>query len=108
MNAVVATLVGLAAAINLLSAVGALAMRNPLQRLHYLAPASSLAPLLLAVALLAGVRDPQAGLKTLILAVVLNAINGVVTHQTARAHRIRDRRPFADLADDERDGSPAP
>jgi multisubunit Na+/H+ antiporter MnhG subunit len=102
MSIVVAVLVGLAVATNLASAVGALAMRDPLQRLHYLAPASSLAPLALAIALLLGESDKQAGTKALLLTLLLTAANGVVTHQTARAHRIRDRRPFADLADDER------
>lgn len=106
MTAVVAVLVALALAIDLLSAVGALAMRDPLQRLHFLAPAASLAPLLLAAALLFGVSDEQAGLKTLVLALVLNATNGVVTHQTARAHRTRDRRPFDALAEDEREARP--
>ena len=105
MSVVVALLVALAVAIDLVCAVGALAMRDPLQRLHYLAPAASLAPLLLAAALLLGEPDKQAGLKMLLLAVVLNVVNGVVTHQTARAHRIRDGRPFADLADDERAGA---
>jgi multisubunit Na+/H+ antiporter MnhG subunit len=96
-----AVLAGLAVAFNLASAVGALAMRDSYQRLHFLAPPASVAPLLFAVALFFGVHDKQPGVKMLVLAAVLNAVNGVVTHATARAHRVRDGRPFGSLTDEE-------
>jgi monovalent cation/proton antiporter MnhG/PhaG subunit len=99
---VVDVLVGVAVALNLLSAVGAMVMRDPYQRLHYLAPPSSLAPLLLAIALFVGEPDRQAGFKMLMLLVLVNAINGVVTHATARAARIRDGLPYGDQTDEER------
>jgi len=102
MSIVVGILVAVAVAVNLLSAVGAMVMRDPYQRLHYLAPPSSLAPSLLAVALFLGEPDKQAGFKMLMLLVVLSAINGVVTHATARAVRIRDHLPFGDQTDEER------
>ena len=102
MSVVVDILVGVAVTLNLLSAIGVLAMRDPYQRLHYLAPPSSLAPLLLTIALFLGEPDKQVGCKMLLLVVVVNAINGVVTHATARAARIRSGLPFGDQTDEER------
>ncbi len=102
MNVVAAILVGLAVALNLTSAIGVLAMRDPYQRLHYLAPPASLAPALLTLALFLAVDDLQPALKMLLLTVLLNAINGVVTHATARAHRIREGKPFGSLTAEER------
>ena len=99
---VVDVLVGVAVALSLLSAIGVLAMRDAHQRLHYLAPPSSLAPLLLTIALFVGEPDKLVGCKMLVLLLVLNAINGVVTHATARAARIRDGLPFDDQTDEER------
>ena len=99
---IVDVLVGVAVALNFLSAVGAMVMRDPYQRLHYLAPPSSLAPLLLTIALFIGEPDKQAGFKMLMLLIVVNAINGVVTHATARAARIRDGLPYGDQTDEER------
>jgi multisubunit Na+/H+ antiporter MnhG subunit len=91
-----------AVALNLLSAIGAMVMRDAYQRLHYLAPPSSLAPLLLTIALFLGEPDKLVGFKMLMLLAVVNAINGVVTHATARAARIRDGLPFGDQTDEER------
>lgn len=102
MTILAAILVTVAVALNLASAIGVLVMRDPYQRLHYLAPPASLAPALLTVALFLVVDDPQAGLKMLLLTLLLNTINGVVTHATARAHRIRQGHPFGSLTDEER------
>lgn len=99
---VVDVLVGVAVTLNLASAIGAMVMRDAYQRLHFLAPPSSLAPFLLTVALFIGVPDRQAGFKMLLVLVLVNAINGVVTHATARAARIRDHLPYGDTTDEER------
>jgi multicomponent Na+:H+ antiporter subunit G len=99
---IVDVLVGLAVTMNLLSAVGAMVMKDAYQRLHYLAPPSSLAPLLLTIALFVGEPDHQAGFKMLLVLLLVNAINGVVTHATARAARIRDHLPYGDTTDEER------
>jgi monovalent cation/proton antiporter MnhG/PhaG subunit len=95
-------LVALAVAFNLGGALGVLVMRDPYQRLHYLAPPASIAPLFFAVALFLGEHDKQPAVKMLVLAGVLNAVNGVVTHATARAHRIRQGQPYGSLTDEER------
>jgi multisubunit Na+/H+ antiporter MnhG subunit len=102
MTIVAGILVGLAVALNLASAAGVLAMRDPYQRLHYLAPPASLAPALITIALFLDAHDKQPALKMLLLTLLLNAINGVVTHATARAHRIREGRPFGSLTAEER------
>lgn len=99
---VVDVLVGVAVTLNLLSAVGALVMKDAYQRLHYLAPPSSLCPLLLTIALFIGEPDHQAGFKMLLVLLLVNAINGVVTHATARAARIRDNLPWGDQTPEER------
>jgi monovalent cation/proton antiporter MnhG/PhaG subunit len=103
MSIVVDILVGIAVTLNLLSAIGCMVMRDPYQRLHFVAPPSSLAPLLLTIALFIGEPDKLAGVKMLVLLVVVNAINGVVTHATARAARIRDGLPFGDQTAEERE-----
>lgn len=102
MSVVVAILVGFAVAVDLASAVGLLVMRDPYQRLHYLAPPASIAAVLLTVALFLGEPDKQAALKMLVVTLLLSAVNGVVTHATARAQRIREGRPFGSLTDEER------
>lgn len=99
---VVDVLVAVAVTLSLLSAVGAMVMRDAYQRLHYLAPPSSVAPFLLTVALFVGEPDRQAGFKMLLVLVLLNAVNGVVTHATARAARIRDHLPYGDTTDEEK------
>jgi multisubunit Na+/H+ antiporter MnhG subunit len=102
MIVVVAILAGLGLALNVGSVVGVLAMRDSYQKLHFLAPPASLAPFLLAVALFIGHGDKQPAIKMLLVAAVLNAVNGVVTHATARAHRMRHHLPYGTLTDEER------
>ncbi|MGH7169998.1 MAG: monovalent cation/H(+) antiporter subunit G [Gemmataceae bacterium] len=83
---IVATvLLGLGVFIELLCAVGVLVMRNPFDRLHYLAPATTLGPLLLAAAVLVADSDAQAKIKSVLVAVVLLASGPLLTHATARA-----------------------
>lgn len=96
MTIAAAILVALGVALNLVGAIGTLAMRDPYQRLHYLAP-PAMAPIFFAVALFLGEHDKQPAIKMLLVAALLNATNGVVTHATARAHRIREGKPIGRL-----------
>ena len=82
---VAAILLGLGVFIELLCAVGMLVMRNPFDRLHYLAPATSIGPLLIAAAVLVAESDAQAKIKSVLVAVVLLATGPILTHATARA-----------------------
>lgn len=89
-SVIVAVLLGLMVMLTLISAVGVMVMRDPLQRLHYVAPPATLGALLLTVAVFLDEPQKQAGLKTLLVTVVLSLMNAVVTHATARAVRIRE------------------
>lgn len=89
-DAVVAVLVGLAVLVGVLSCVGVLVARDPYDSLHYTAPASVLSPVLLAAAVVIeeGIGS-QAGIKSIVVALLLIVLNTVLVHATARAARIR-------------------
>jgi multicomponent Na+:H+ antiporter subunit G len=82
---VVAILLGVGVLIELLSALGVLALRSPFDRLHYLAPATTIGPLTLAAAVLVADSDAQAKIKAVLLALVLLMTGPILTHATARA-----------------------
>jgi multicomponent Na+:H+ antiporter subunit G len=84
-------LVGAAVLLALLGALGLLVMHDAWQRLHFVAPPSTLgaALLTLAIALESGAK---AALKPLLVTVLLTALNGVVTHALARAAYVRQHR----------------
>lgn len=82
---IAAVLLGVGVLIELLSAVGVLLMRNPFDRLHYLAPATTLGPLAIAAAVVVAESDAQAKIKSVLVALVLLATGPVLTHALARA-----------------------
>ena len=90
MNVVVWVLLVVAGAIALVSAVGALVMRDALQRLHYVAPPSTISAALVTVALFIGEHDKDVGLKAAFATCALAVMNGVIAHATARATRVHD------------------
>ncbi len=65
-------------------------MREPVQALHYLALPAALGGVALTVAVFLQTGPGQVAFKTCAIAVVLLAINSVVTHATARAFRVRE------------------
>jgi monovalent cation/proton antiporter MnhG/PhaG subunit len=88
---VVAILLGLAVAIVLLSSLGVLAMGDVYQKLHFLTPASLVAPVLVAAAVFV-----QAGLtentgETLVALFFVVIAGPYLSHATIRAARIRDQ-----------------
>jgi multisubunit Na+/H+ antiporter MnhG subunit len=89
-DVVVAVLVGLAVLVAVLSCIGVFVMRDPYDSLHYTAPASVLSPVLLAIAVVIeeGIGS-QAGIKSILVALLLIVLNTVLVHATARAARIR-------------------
>jgi multicomponent Na+:H+ antiporter subunit G len=87
----VATLVAAAALLALVCAVGVLALPDPYQKLHFIAPPATLSAAAIALALFLGEPDRQAGAKATLVAVLLTVMNAVVTHATARAARIREK-----------------
>lgn len=84
-------LVAAAALLALLSALGLVLMRDAWQRLHFVAPPSTLGAAMLtaAIALESGAK---AAVKPLLVTVLLTALNGVVTHALARAAYVRRHR----------------
>ena len=80
----------LACGLTLIGAAAVWRMRDPYQRLHYLALPCGLAAPLIVLAVL--IHDPQkiAAAKVALAALVLFALNSVVTHATARAVWVRE------------------
>ncbi|HEY7282372.1 MAG TPA: monovalent cation/H(+) antiporter subunit G [Actinomycetota bacterium] len=91
MTPVVAVLLGLALVTTVVSALGLLLMPNLFDRLHYLGPATTVAPVLVAAAVVAAEAFDHQGIEAVLLAVFLVLFQPVLTHATARAARIRDR-----------------
>jgi monovalent cation/proton antiporter MnhG/PhaG subunit len=87
---VVDVLLVLGVASILMSTVGVLVMRDALDRLHFTAPAATLAPICFAVAVLVEEPLSSAGIKAVIVAVLIVVTTPVLSHATARAARIRE------------------
>jgi len=86
------TLLALCVVVEVLSVAGLVVMRTPLQRLHFVAPATCVAPVLAGVAVVLGTHatPDQAG-KALLIALVLAVFSGVISSETARAIVARER-----------------
>jgi multicomponent Na+:H+ antiporter subunit G len=100
MTVLVAVLLGLALIVLSVSAMGLLVMPNLLDRLHYLGPASTVAPALVAAAVVAVEAFDHQGIEAVLLALFLAVFGPVLTHATARAARIRERGDWR-IGDDE-------
>ena len=85
-------LLAVAVGLTFLCAVGVAKMRDPIQRLHFIAPAAALVPWLVALAVWLDGGDAPAILKSLFVALVLAVQNAVVSHATARAVHVRAHR----------------
>ena len=86
---VVAALLIVGVAVELLCCLGVLVMRGPYARLHYTAPAG-VGALLLAIAVLVRQGFSLIGDQALLLAVFVLVSAPVLSHVTARAARIRE------------------
>jgi monovalent cation/proton antiporter MnhG/PhaG subunit len=104
--AVIALLVA-GVAITLFSCLGVLVMRDAYDRLHYAGPAGVLAPVAIAAAVVLEERLSAAGIKALLVALVLVATNPVLGHATARAARIREFGSWT-VQEHEREGGQLP
>ena len=84
-------LVVLGTLVQVLCVLGVLLARDPYDRLHFTGPASTVAPAAFALAVLLD-EGPisQAGVKSILTALALVVLNGVLVHATARAARIRE------------------
>ena len=88
---VVDVLLAVGAATVLLSCVGLLVMRDALDRLHFTTPAATLGPVLIAAAVLVEEPLSSAGIKAVIVAVLIVVTTPVLSHATAWAARYRER-----------------
>lgn len=90
-NAIVVALLSIGVAAALLGAVGLLATRNHYDQLHFTAPATVIAPVVLSAAVLVEEPLSSAGIKSVLVALVMLATGPVLVHATARAARVRER-----------------
>ena len=89
---IVATvLIAPAVALAMACAVGVFAMRDALQRLHYVTPVATLSAVLLGLALVVDDPTPAAVGKTIVIVGLLFVTNAVVSHATGRAVLVRRR-----------------
>jgi multisubunit Na+/H+ antiporter MnhG subunit len=98
-----AALVGVAVTVQLASVLGVLVARGTYERLHFLGPASVVAPLPIAVAVALEGNTDQVGVKAILVALALLITNPVIVHTTARAVRIRDEGGWRVLPDEAKD-----
>ncbi|HEX4084494.1 MAG TPA: monovalent cation/H(+) antiporter subunit G [Chthoniobacteraceae bacterium] len=90
-EAVVTTLLVCGVLVEILCCVGLVAMRNPLDRLHAIAPANILAPIFFAAAVMVREGAGQASVKCALIAFVLILVSPVISHATGRAVWIREK-----------------
>jgi monovalent cation/proton antiporter MnhG/PhaG subunit len=99
----VLVLLVLGVGVTLMSCLGVLLMRNAYDRLHYTGPAAVLAPVAIAAAVVLEERLSAAGVKAVLVALVLVTTNPVLGHATARAARIRQFGEWT-VREEEREG----
>lgn len=87
---VIDVLLGLAVIVAVGSAVGVVAARDDLDRLHFMAPASVVSPVLVAAAVVAREAFDGRALKALLVAAFFLVLNPILSQATARASRVRD------------------
>jgi len=87
----VAVLLALGVAAALMSALGLLASRNPYDQLHFTGPATVISPVAIATAVLVEEPLSSAGIKAVLVALVMVGTGPILLHATARAARIRER-----------------
>jgi monovalent cation/proton antiporter MnhG/PhaG subunit len=86
----VEVLVWMAVATCLICCLGIVVMKDLYERLHYMAPVSTVAAVALLAAVVIEQGWGQAAIKMSLIVVVLFLMNAVLTHATARAARVRE------------------
>jgi monovalent cation/proton antiporter MnhG/PhaG subunit len=89
-DVVVAVLLAIGVASVLMSAVGLLAARDPYDQLHFTGPATVIGPIAIAAAVLVEEPLSSAGIKAVLVAMIMVATGPILLQATARAARIRE------------------
>jgi multicomponent Na+:H+ antiporter subunit G len=84
-------LLGLAAAIVLVSSAGVLLMRGAYDKLHFVTPAALVAPVLVALAVLVHAGFSATTTEVLVVLLFMVIAGPFLTHATIRAARVRER-----------------
>lgn len=93
-------LLGMGVLTAIVSCIAALIMKDLYERLHYLSPPATVTVVCFTVAVVLEKGLSQAGIKALLILLVLLIVNAVLTHATARAARIRQfKRWIADVTE---------
>jgi multicomponent Na+:H+ antiporter subunit G len=87
----VAVLLALGVGSVLISALGLVASRNPYDQLHFTGPATVIGPVTIAAAVLVEEPLSSAGIKAVLVALVMLGTGPILIHATARAARVRER-----------------
>jgi multicomponent Na+:H+ antiporter subunit G len=84
----------------LLSAAGLVAAKTGWDKLHYTSPAAIVGPVAIAGAVLVEEPLSSAGVKAVLVAIVLLLTGPVLEHATARAARVREHGRFVILSEE--------
>ena len=87
----VGVLLALGVASALMGALGLLAARDPYDQLHFTGPATVIGPVAIAAAVLVEEPLSSAGIKAVVIALIMVATGPILLQATARAARIRER-----------------
>jgi monovalent cation/proton antiporter MnhG/PhaG subunit len=87
----VGVLLALGVASALMGALGLLASRNPYDQLHFTGPATVIGPVAVAAAVLVEEPLSSAGVKAVLVALIMVGTGPILLHATARAARVRER-----------------
>jgi monovalent cation/proton antiporter MnhG/PhaG subunit len=87
----VAVLLALGVASALMGALGLLASRDPYDQLHFTGPGTVIGPVAIAAAVLVEEPLSSAGIKAVLVAIIMLATGPVLIQATARAARVRER-----------------
>jgi multisubunit Na+/H+ antiporter MnhG subunit len=88
----------------LISCIGIVVMRTAMDRLHFTAPAGTIAPVAFAAAVLVEEPLSSAGVKAVLVALLIGITTPALSHATARAARIREHGRWKVLPHELEDG----
>ncbi|MGH7904080.1 MAG: monovalent cation/H(+) antiporter subunit G [Candidatus Dormibacteraceae bacterium] len=89
-GAAVHVLLAIGVGVEVASVLGLLLMHNAFDRLHYLGPAAIAGPPFIAAAIVVREGHSGAGIKAVLIALILMLMSPAVAHAVSRAIRIRE------------------